>query len=97
MNTLQPNWPKPNNIHAICTLKNCLINNNINQFINKYTKNNKNNLFLLEQEHGITILSANKNNIVKATGYISIKGLLKLEFITEKGKSTYYLPELRTT
>lgn len=69
MNTLQPNWPKPNNIHAICTLKNCLINNNINQFINKYTKNNKNNLFLLEQEHGITILSANNNNIVpKADG-----------------------------
>jgi hypothetical protein len=43
------------------------------------------------------ILSANKNNIIEAKGYISIKGLLKLEFITETGKATYYLPELRAT
>jgi len=33
----------------------------------------------------------------EAKGSISIKGLLKLEFITETGVSTYYLPELRTT
>jgi hypothetical protein len=43
------------------------------------------------------ILTANKNNIIEAKGYISVKGLLKLEIKTETGISTYYLPELRTT
>lgn len=61
-----------------------------------YNEYNSNSL-PFNSAHIKEILSANKNNIVKATGYISIKGLLKLEFITEKGKSTYYLPELRTT
>ncbi len=42
------------------------------------------------------ILNANKNDLEQATGYLSVKGLLKLEFQTETGKSAYYLPELRT-
>lgn len=69
MNILIPNWPKPSNIQAICTLKNCLINNNITDFIYKYINNNDISLFLLDQEHGNTVLSANKNNkIPKADG-----------------------------
>jgi hypothetical protein len=43
------------------------------------------------------ILNANKNDIIEAKGSISIKGLLKLELITETGTAIYYLPELRTT
>lgn len=62
MNILIPNWPKPANIQAVCTLKNCLINNNITEFIYKYTNNHNINLFLLDQVHGNFVLLANKNN-----------------------------------
>jgi hypothetical protein len=41
------------------------------------------------------ILNANKSDIIEANGYVSLKGLLKLEFKTENGISIYYLPELR--
>jgi hypothetical protein len=41
------------------------------------------------------ILNANKENIVTATGSLSVNGLLKLEFVTESSHAIYYLPELR--
>lgn len=69
MNILIPNWPKPANIQAVCTLKNCLINNNITDFIYKYTNNKNINIFILDQEHGNNVLLADQNNnIPKADG-----------------------------
>ena len=41
------------------------------------------------------ILNANKNDIIEAKGYLSVKGLLKLEFTTETGTAVYYLPEVQ--
>jgi hypothetical protein len=41
------------------------------------------------------ILNANKNDMTEAKGYLSVKGLLKLEFTNETGTSVYYLPELQ--
>jgi hypothetical protein len=41
------------------------------------------------------ILNANKNDMTDAKGYLSTSGLLKLEFTSENGTATYYLPELR--
>ncbi len=41
------------------------------------------------------ILNANKNDIIEAKGYLSVKGLLKLEFTTETGIAVYYLPEVQ--
>ena len=41
------------------------------------------------------ILNANKDEMIDAKGYLSTQGLLKLEFTTESGKSTYYLPEIQ--
>ena len=55
------------------------------------------NILPFNSAHVKEILNANKNDITEAQGSISTKGLLKLEFITETGKSIYYLPELRTT
>ena len=55
------------------------------------------NVLPFNSAHIKEILNANKNDITEAQGSISTKGLLKLEFITETGKSIYYLPELRTT
>ena len=55
------------------------------------------NILPFNSAHIKEILNANKNDITEAQGSISTKGLLKLEFITETGKSIYYLPELRTT
>jgi hypothetical protein len=55
------------------------------------------NILPFNSAHIKEILNANKNDITEAQGSISMKGLLKLEFITETGKSIYYLPELRTT
>jgi hypothetical protein len=55
------------------------------------------NILPFNSAHIKEILAANKNDIIEAKGYLSMKGLLKLEFTTETGKSTYYLPELRTT
>lgn len=58
---------------------------------------NHSNTLPFNSAHIKEILNANKNDITEAKGSISMKGLLKLEFITETGKSIYYLPELRTT
>ena len=55
------------------------------------------NILPFNSAHIKEILNANKNDIIEAKGAISMKGLLKLEFTTETGKSIYYLPELRTT
>jgi hypothetical protein len=55
------------------------------------------NILPFNSAHIKEILNANKNDITEAKGSISMKGLLKLEFTTETGKSIYYLPELRTT
>jgi hypothetical protein len=52
-------------------------------------------LLTFNSSHIKEILSVNKENIQSAKGYISTQGLLKLEFITETGKSVYYLPELK--
>lgn len=41
------------------------------------------------------ILSANKDDINEARGYLSKEGLLKLTFTTDYGTSTYYLPQLQ--
>jgi len=41
------------------------------------------------------ILKANGDDMVEATGYISVNGLLKLSFTSENSTSIYYLPELR--
>ncbi len=48
MNIIKPTWPQPSNIHAFTTLKNCNIED----------LNLPNNKFLITQEHGINILSA---------------------------------------
>ena len=58
---------------------------------------NHSNTLPFNSAHIKEILNANKNDIIEAKGSISMKGLLKLEFTTETGTSTYYLPELRTT
>jgi len=58
---------------------------------------NHSNILPFNSAHIKEILNANKNDIIEAKGSISMKGLLKLEFTTETGTSTYYLPELRTT
>jgi ribosome-interacting GTPase 1 len=55
------------------------------------------NILPFNSAHIKEILAANKNDIIEAKGYLSMKGLLKLEITTETGKSIYYLPELRTT
>jgi hypothetical protein len=60
-------------------------------------ESDQSNILPFNSAHIKEILNANKNDITEAKGSISIKGLLKLEFITETGVSTYYLPELRTT
>jgi hypothetical protein len=52
-------------------------------------------LLTFNSSHIKEILSVNKENIQSAKGYISMQGLLKLEFITETGKTVYYLPELK--
>jgi hypothetical protein len=52
-------------------------------------------LLTFNSSHIKEILSVNKENIQSAKGCISKQGLLKLEFITETGKSIYYLPELK--
>lgn len=41
------------------------------------------------------ILNANKGETVGAKGFLSVEGMLKLEFSTETEGSTYYLPELQ--
>jgi hypothetical protein len=58
---------------------------------------NHSNILPFNSAHIKEILNANKTDITEAKGSISMKGLLKLEFLTETGKSIYYLPELRTT
>ena len=60
-------------------------------------ESDQSNILPYKSAHIKEILNANKNDITEAKGSISMKGLLKLEFITETGVSTYYLPELRTT
>ena len=50
---------------------------------------------LFNSSHIKEILNANKEDLVEATGRISVNGLLKLVFTTETSLSTYYLPELR--
>lgn len=45
--------------------------------------------------HVKEILSANKGEGVEATGYLSVNGLLKLEFKTDTSTAVYYLPELK--
>lgn len=46
--------------------------------------------------HVKEILNANKGDFASAKGYMSIDGLLKLEFISTTSEvATYYLPELR--
>jgi hypothetical protein len=57
----------------------------------------KSTTLTFNSSHIKEILNANKSDIIEANGHISVKGLLKLEFKTETGVSTYYLPELRTT
>lgn len=52
-------------------------------------------LLTFNSSHIKEILVVNKDNIQSAKGHISMQGLLKLEFTTETGKSTYYLPELK--
>ncbi len=54
------------------------------------------NLLVFNSAHIKEILVVNKEDIQTAKGYISNQGLLKLEFTTETGSSTYYLPELKT-
>lgn len=51
---------------------------------------------LFNSAHIKEILNANKDDLVEATGTLSINGLLKLKFTSETGISTYYLPELRS-
>lgn len=41
------------------------------------------------------ILKANSDDMIEATGLISVNGLLRLAFISENSTSFYYLPELR--
>jgi hypothetical protein len=41
------------------------------------------------------ILSANKGDLKEAKGWVSNEGLLKLEFISETAKVTYYLPKIQ--
>ena len=41
------------------------------------------------------ILKANSDDMIEATGSISVNGLLKLTFTSENSTSVYYLPELR--
>jgi hypothetical protein len=51
---------------------------------------------LFNSSHIKEILNANKEDIIEATGKLSVNGLLKLVFTTETSISTYYLPELRS-